>query len=102
MKLLQVLTVLPLVCAFTLTGCEKKSASKQGTGNTTTVARVAEKDWCAEHGVPEAVCTRCNKSLIAGFKQKSDWCDKHELPKSQCIECDPALKEKFDAMAPLK
>jgi len=102
MKSLPILAVFPLALALVLTGCEKKSASKQGAGSTTTVARVAESEWCAEHGVPEAVCTRCNKSLIAGFKQKGDWCDKHSLPKSQCIECDPSLKAKFEAMAPQK
>jgi cobalt-zinc-cadmium efflux system membrane fusion protein len=102
MKSLQVLAVLPVVLALALPGCEKKAASKEGTGKTTTVARVAESEWCAEHGVPEAVCTRCNKSLVAGFKQKGDWCDTHNLPKSQCIECDPSLKAKFEAMAPQK
>lgn len=102
MKSLQALSMLPLVLALALPGCDKKPASQERTGEGATVARVAENKWCAEHGVPEAVCTRCNKSLIAGFKQKGDWCDKHDLPKSQCIECDPSLKSKFEAMAPQK
>lgn len=57
-------------------------------------------DWCKEHVVPESICTRCNESLIPGFKAKGDWCTKHELPKSQCVMCDPSLKAKFEAMAP--
>ena len=57
-------------------------------------------DWCKEHGVPESVCTRCNESLIAGFKTKGDWCKEHALPESQCIPCHPELEEKFKAMAP--
>jgi hypothetical protein len=102
MKTLQTLIMLPLVLTLVLTlpGCDKESASRPDSGAATTVARVTEGEWCAEHGVPEAICTRCNKSLIADFKQKGDWCDEHGLPKSQCIECDPSLKAKFEAMAP--
>ncbi|MCC6751944.1 MAG: hypothetical protein IT371_30095 [Deltaproteobacteria bacterium] len=50
--------------------------------------------------MPESICTRCNESLIPGFKQKGDWCAKHGLPDSQCFECHPELKAKFEAMAP--
>ena len=59
------------------------------------VAQMA--DWCPEHQVPESICTRCNGSLIAGFKAKGDWDERHDLPKSQCFECDPSLKQKFAA-----
>ncbi len=52
----------------------------------------SHEDWCGGHGVPESMCTRCNKSLIAGFKATGDWCEEHELPKSQCLACDPNLK----------
>jgi cobalt-zinc-cadmium efflux system membrane fusion protein len=94
--------VLPLIAALALAGCEKKSASNDKGKSKTTVAQVEEGQWCAEHGVPESICTRCHPNLIAGFKQKGDWCDKHNLPKSQCVECDPSLKAKFEAMAPRK
>lgn len=57
-------------------------------------------DWCKEHGVPESICTRCNETLIAGFKAKGDWCKEHGLPESQCLVCHPELKAKFEAMAP--
>lgn len=57
-------------------------------------------DWCREHSVPESVCTRCNASLIDGFKAKKDWCNEHNLPESHCVTCHPDLKAKFDAMAP--
>ena len=53
--------------------------------------------WCGEHGVPEEECTRCDSSLIAGFKEKGDWCDKHDVPESQCFECDPKRAEPFIA-----
>lgn len=57
-------------------------------------------DWCKEHVVPESICTRCNKDLIADFKKKNDWCKEHDLPESQCTKCHPDLEAKFKAMAP--
>jgi len=64
------------------------------------VEKVQVADWCKEHGVPESVCTRCNETLVAGFKAKGDWCKEHSLPESQCIPCHPELEQKFKAMAP--
>lgn len=51
----------------------------------------SHEDWCGGHGVAESQCTRCNPSLIAGFKATKDWCEEHKLPKSQCIACNPDL-----------
>lgn len=45
---------------------------------------------CAEHGVLEAVCTKCNPSLIPVFQAKGDWCPEHGFPKSFCPVCNPA------------
>ena len=53
--------------------------------------------WCAEHGVPEEECTRCDSSLIAKFKETNDWCEKHDLPDSQCFVCHPENEAKFIA-----
>jgi hypothetical protein len=89
-------------------GCEKPAETAAPNAKNTTTAEPAKTaapiipvnqivDWCPEHGVPESVCTRCNESLIAGFKAKGDWDDQHNLPKSQCFVCDPSLKEKFAA-----
>lgn len=50
------------------------------------------EDWCGEHGVPESLDTRCDKSLIPAFKATGDWCDKHGLPQSQCKKCNRNLK----------
>lgn len=52
----------------------------------------SHEDWCAEHAVPESMCTRCNPSLIAAFKATNDWCPEHGLPESQCLKCNPNLK----------
>ena len=98
---------LPLIAALALASCnDKKPAAdakpKTDAKATETVAKADEPDWCAEHGVPESVCTKCNPKLIAEFKQKGDWCKEHNVPESQCTICDPSLKEKFAAMAPKK
>lgn len=50
-----------------------------------------EGDICAEHGVPENECTRCDPSLIQKFKNKGDWCGEHNVPESQCATCNPEL-----------
>ncbi|MCK6548327.1 efflux RND transporter periplasmic adaptor subunit, partial [Myxococcota bacterium] len=44
---------------------------------------------CAEHGVLEAVCTKCNPALAAVFKAKGDWCSEHGFPESFCPVCRP-------------
>lgn len=49
-------------------------------------------DWCGGHQVPESMCTRCNPTLIAGFKATGDWCAEHEMPESQCLAYNPDLK----------
>src|SRR5262249_2697502 len=53
--------------------------------------------WCAEHGIPEAVCSMCSRTAADEFKKKGDWCKEHNRAKSQCFKCDPKLKEKFAA-----
>ena len=52
----------------------------------------SHEDWCGGHQVPESMCTRCNPTLIAGFKATGDWCAEHEMPESQCLACNPDLK----------
>jgi len=44
---------------------------------------------CEEHGVLEAVCTKCNPKLIPVFKAKGDWCEEHGFPESFCPICHP-------------
>ena len=51
----------------------------------------AEGAFCEEHGVLEAVCTKCNPSLIPVFKAKGDWCDEHGYPESFCPIHHPEL-----------
>ena len=49
----------------------------------------AAEGRCGEHGVPEALCTKCNPALAVVFKKKGDWCDEHGFPESYCPVCDP-------------
>lgn len=96
-----------VLLAVAALGCDNKSEPKTSsdTGNRTAVAPTAEPlvkkteviDWCREHGVPESICTRCNESLIAKYKEKGDWCGGHGLPESQCFICNPEFKAKFAA-----
>jgi cobalt-zinc-cadmium efflux system membrane fusion protein len=44
---------------------------------------------CKEHGVLEALCTRCNPKLAAVFQAKGDWCSEHGFPESVCPKCHP-------------
>ena len=68
----------------------ERAEAKGGHAPTGTVVG-SHEDWCSEHSVAESQCTRCNPTLIAGFKATKDWCEEHQLPKSQCIACDPGL-----------
>ena len=56
--------------------------------------------WCFDHGVPDAVCTRCNAELIAKFKVENDWCAEHGLPESQCTLCHPEVRQKWASLRP--
>ncbi len=44
---------------------------------------------CEEHGVLEALCTRCNRALIPVFRARGDFCEEHQLPESICPICHP-------------
>lgn len=53
--------------------------------------------WCAEHGIPEGVCSQCSAKFAAECKKKGDWCAEHDRAESQCFICHPKAKEKFEA-----
>jgi cobalt-zinc-cadmium efflux system membrane fusion protein len=53
---------------------------------------VAAEGFCGEHGVAEALCTKCRPYLNAAFRAKGDWCAEHNTPESQCIACNPELE----------
>jgi cobalt-zinc-cadmium efflux system membrane fusion protein len=57
--------------------------------------------FCAEHGVPEAVCTKCRDDLEVVFRAENDWCGGHGLPESQCEACNPGVLDTWKDMAGL-
>jgi hypothetical protein len=95
-----------LGAAILAAGCGGQGAPSRTAGTdsaTTTTAPAAGghaagivpgswEDWCAEHGVPETQCTRCDPSLIPAFQAANDWDPEHGLPMSQCTIHDPNLK----------
>lgn len=74
---------LAVLLAAGLSGCGRKVNEQSGTPAPIATLTVAE-DMCAEHGVLEAVCTRCHPKLIPVFQAKGDWCAEHGFPMSVC------------------
>jgi cobalt-zinc-cadmium efflux system membrane fusion protein len=60
---------------------------------------IDELGFCGEHGVPEALCTRCRSSLEAVFRAEQDWCGGHDLPESQCELCNPGVLDQYAGIA---
>ncbi len=82
-------------------GAAARGAARAPLGPASSVITPTLDDgWCGGHGVPESVCTRCNGSLIARFKQAGDWCAEHELPESQCVKCHPEVARRWAALDP--
>ncbi|MDX1926544.1 MAG: RND transporter [Pirellulaceae bacterium] len=85
--------------AFGVAGCNKSDSASGSTSASS--AKKADLShggwWCVEHGVPESECARCDKSLVAKFKESGDWCKEHDRPESQCFICGPKRFEKFAA-----
>src|SRR5438105_2253474 len=48
-----------------------------------------EKDWCAEHGVPESECVECRPGLLP--RAKTPYCKKHGVP--ECPLDYPAVAQ---------
>ncbi len=63
--------------------------SPRAGGASTTATAAADPALCAEHGVLESVCPRCNPRLAAVFQAKGDWCAEHGFPESFCPTCNP-------------
>lgn len=60
--------------------CSSQKGEAPGPAATTAAADAL----CEEHGVLEAICTKCHPKLIAIFKAKGDYCQEHGLPLSVC------------------
>lgn len=77
-----------LVAALALSGCNEKAASSRApaasASGASAASGAADGAMCAEHGVLEAVCTKCNPKLIPVFQAKGDWCQEHGFAMSFC------------------
>ena len=76
------LTIVVAAC-----GGEKRAASQESPDKA--AASAVDAGMCAEHGIAEAICTKCNPKLIPIFKAKGDWCEEHGFPESACPICHP-------------
>jgi cobalt-zinc-cadmium efflux system membrane fusion protein len=111
-----ILFALSIAAGLMGAGCGKDEDKKATTENNTkkptagnnTKKPTAENDaqksgdhsgwWCAEHGIPEYLCSMCSDKVAAESKKNGDWCKEHDRAKSQCFKCEPKRKEKFAAM----
>lgn len=70
--------------------CRSKPEASAGEQRPETKSEApAEGAMCKEHGVLEAVCTKCNPKLAPVFQAKGDWCAEHGFPESFCPVCHP-------------
>ncbi len=79
------LFIVGVLVATLLAGCGQQAA-QQAESASKTVANAAAvgEGMCAEHGVLEAICTKCHPKLIPVFQAKGDWCPEHGFPMSVC------------------
>ncbi|MDD2733702.1 MAG: efflux RND transporter periplasmic adaptor subunit [Desulfuromonadaceae bacterium] len=89
-RLFILVMLIPLAVAF---GCGKKDAAKAPESAKQAAAEPKKENQeaglCKEHGVLEALCTKCNPKLAPIFQAKGDWCAEHGFPESVCPICHP-------------
>jgi cobalt-zinc-cadmium efflux system membrane fusion protein len=77
-------TVACILAALVAVGCGAKSKSEKQGAKPPAVRAEAGEGLCEEHGVLEAICTKCNPKLVPVFQAKGDWCSEHGFPMSVC------------------
>ncbi|MBI4953041.1 MAG: efflux RND transporter periplasmic adaptor subunit [Myxococcales bacterium] len=83
-------TRIAVAVALALAGCSAASVDAPGATSSAPPTPAAEDGaMCREHGVLEAICTKCNPKLIPIFRAKGDFCEEHGLPESVCPQCHP-------------
>ncbi len=81
-----------LLVVAALPACKDGAQNREGTtrpassASSQTGAQAAGR--CA-HGLPPALCTKCNPALAAVFQAEGDWCTEHGFPESFCPICRP-------------
>lgn len=89
-RLFLIASFVTLVSPHLLAGCSESSSTASEAQHASAVPG-SHEDWCAEHEVPESLCTRCNPELVPAFQATGDWCEEHGLPESHCRACQPDL-----------
>lgn len=82
------MTIMGLLGVWALAACED-GAVHRGAGGLATPLALATSVARCEHGLPPALCTKCNPALAAVFQAKGDWCAEHGFPESFCPICHP-------------
>jgi cobalt-zinc-cadmium efflux system membrane fusion protein len=74
-----------LLCLTLLAaGCTRRAEVEGANEPTPAASADVAPDMCAEHGVLEAICTKCHPKLIPVFQAKGDWCAEHGFAMSVC------------------
>jgi cobalt-zinc-cadmium efflux system membrane fusion protein len=87
--------LLALISTLLGVGCEARhgpAEAQEPVARPATEGTAVKVGMCSEHGVPEALCTKCNPALIPVFKSRGDWCEAHGFPESFCPTCSPNAK----------
>lgn len=78
---------LALLLVLVISGCRQKTSLPREEARATRSDGGA--DGLCEHGVLQAICTKCNPKLAPVFQAKGDWCKEHGFPESVCPLCHP-------------
>lgn len=81
--------LLSMLCALAVACKGSSETTSPAAPSAKPVAAVVGDGMCKEHGVLEAICTKCNPKLTPVFQAKGDWCEEHGLPESVCPLCHP-------------
>jgi cobalt-zinc-cadmium efflux system membrane fusion protein len=73
-----------LMAALLVGGCGQQADVEPQASATAAASATVGEGMCSEHGVLEAICTKCNTKLIPVFQAKGDWCPEHGFPMSVC------------------
>ncbi|MBM4395446.1 MAG: efflux RND transporter periplasmic adaptor subunit [Deltaproteobacteria bacterium] len=77
-----------LAVAVTAMACGSRERPAEAEHKRPAANRAAARSGiCPEHGVPEALCTKCNPKLVPVFQARADWCEEHGFPESICPIC---------------
>lgn len=68
--------------------CDEKKPSRPPDTAAPDNSLVDAEGHC-QHGLPPALCTKCNPSLVPVFQAKGDFCEEHGFAESFCPICKP-------------